>query len=83
MTKRRGIDRALAAWRRRELQFPPFVRRMTPDALDFATGAYPPSTYTISADGHAITCGVCGLTSYHPRDVSERFCGHCHVFHEG
>src|SRR5262245_3231344 len=29
-----------------------------------------------------ITCSLCGLRSYHPRDVEERYCGKCHVFHE-
>jgi len=30
----------------------------------------------------AIRCLVCGLTSLHPRDVSERFCGCCYRFHD-
>jgi hypothetical protein len=30
----------------------------------------------------SITCFTCGRTSYHPDDVRQRFCGHCHVFHE-
>jgi len=29
-----------------------------------------------------IQCLVCGSTSYHPRDIAERYCGLCHVFHE-
>jgi len=32
--------------------------------------------------GQAITCHICHLTSYHPKDVENRYCGHCHVFHE-
>ena len=32
--------RALELWRAREMTFPPRVRRMTPDALDYATGAW-------------------------------------------
>ena len=31
---------ALKLWREREQTFPPFVRRMKPDALDYATGAF-------------------------------------------
>ena len=31
----------------------------------------------------SITCLVCGMTSHHPQDVAQRYCGHCHVFHEG
>lgn len=39
-------------------------------------------TYTIAADGKSITCKRCKRTSYHPRDIEERYCGSCHVFHE-
>lgn len=31
---------ALAMWREREMDFPPRVRRMNPDAIDRATGAW-------------------------------------------
>lgn len=35
------------------------------------------------ADGQtAIFCGTCGRRSWSPRDISERFCGHCCKFHE-
>lgn len=27
-----------------------------------------------------ILCKACGLTSYHPKDVEERYCGNCHRF---
>jgi hypothetical protein len=30
----------------------------------------------------SITCPVCGLTSYNPNDVRERYCVRCHQFHE-
>lgn len=29
-----------------------------------------------------ILCHRCRRVSYHPRDVSERYCGSCHVFHD-
>jgi hypothetical protein len=29
-----------------------------------------------------IRCHTCHLTSYHPKDVEERYCGNCHRFHE-
>jgi hypothetical protein len=29
----------------------------------------------------SITCHTCGMTSYHPQDVANRYCGHCKVFH--
>lgn len=37
-------------------------------------------TYTIK-DGQ-ITCLLCNRTSNHPRDVAEKYCGSCHVFHD-
>lgn len=29
----------------------------------------------------AITCFTCGRTSHHPKDVEERYCGQCKVYH--
>lgn len=28
----------------------------------------------------SFTCPWCGSTSWHPSDVAEEYCGHCHVF---
>jgi hypothetical protein len=41
-------------------------------------------TYKILSDdfGLAIKCLLCGLRSYHPSDVEQRYCAQCHVFHE-
>jgi hypothetical protein len=33
-------------------------------------------------DGRAIKCLVCGWVSWHPTDVEQRYCGHCHRFLE-
>ena len=33
-------ERALEMWQQREMDFPPRVRRMHPDALDMASGAW-------------------------------------------
>jgi hypothetical protein len=30
----------------------------------------------------SITCPRCGRTSYHPKDISEKYCGACHLFHD-
>jgi len=38
--------------------------------------------YEIVEGGAAIKCLTCNLTSYHPEDVTQRYCGKCHVFHE-
>lgn len=40
------------------------------------------AAYTIAADGSAITCHRCGLTSHNPNDVEHRYCDHCKVFHD-
>lgn len=40
------------------------------------------TSYTISADGKAITCAECGLTSHNPNDVATRYCGQCKAFHD-
>lgn len=29
-----------------------------------------------------ITCPRCGWSSHNPNDVAQRYCGHCHVFHD-
>jgi hypothetical protein len=42
-------------------------------------------TYEISTDafGHQfIRCLLCGLASYHPEDIQQKYCGYCHVFHD-
>lgn len=39
------------------------------------------TTYIVSPDRETITCLICRRTSHHPMDVSERYCGNCHVFH--
>lgn len=30
----------------------------------------------------AIRCQTCQRVSFHPKDITERYCGACHVFHE-
>lgn len=40
------------------------------------------ATCTISADGRAITCHRCTMTSYHPMDVAHRYCATCKLFHQ-
>ena len=29
-----------------------------------------------------IRCHTCQRISFHPKDIRERYCGACHVFHE-
>lgn len=40
------------------------------------------NTYEIVERGRAIKCLVCGMTSWHPQDVTRRYCGECHRFHK-
>jgi hypothetical protein len=42
----------------------------------------PDQTYQYLEGGAAIQCLLCNQISYHPRDVAERYCGRCHVFHD-
>jgi len=37
-------------------------------------------TYEL-VEGPGIKCLKCGLTSFHPADVSNLYCGNCHAFH--
>jgi hypothetical protein len=37
----------------------------------------------VRPDGRTgIRCLGCGLTSWNPKDVANRYCGFCHAFHE-
>jgi hypothetical protein len=38
-------------------------------------------SFQIAPDGGAIQCLICGMTSYNPNDVREKYCGNCHAFH--
>lgn len=42
----------------------------------------PDPGYTITADRRAITCTVCGKTSYNQNDIDRLFCVKCDVYHE-
>lgn len=36
---------------------------------------------TVTAPGvPSFTCPVCGMTSYHPADIANGYCGNCHAF---
>jgi hypothetical protein len=40
MTNQELYNAAIELWRKREMDFPPRVRRMSPDAIDMASGAW-------------------------------------------
>lgn len=39
-------------------------------------------THEIVEDGRAIRCLKCGKVSYNQNDVTVRYCGFCHIFHD-
>ena len=39
-------------------------------------------TYAIGASGKNITCLDCGLISWNPEDVRQRYCVYCREFHD-
>lgn len=39
-------------------------------------------TYVIGAHGRWIKCLTCRMTSHHPEDVAQKYCGNCHKFHK-
>jgi hypothetical protein len=39
-------------------------------------------TYDLERGGLSIRCRLCGRVSHHVGDVDNRYCGHCHLFHE-
>ena len=50
----------------------------TINKITYPTG----KTYEILHNGQAIKCLFCGLISYNLNDINNRYCGHCHKFHE-
>lgn len=56
---------------------PTAVKTTPPRPHVLATAAM---TYDIGPDW--IRCRRCGRTSHAPKDVSEKYCGHCHKFHQ-
>jgi ribosomal protein L37E len=39
-------------------------------------------TYRLVEGGLAITCLICGRTSWNKKDVEYKYCGYCHKFHD-
>lgn len=37
--------------------------------------------YDDSVGEWCITCKVCKMTSYYPKDIEHQYCGNCHQFH--
>jgi len=38
--------------------------------------------FTARSGVPAIKCLRCGMCSFHPDDIAQRYCGHCHEFHQ-
>lgn len=39
-------------------------------------------TFTIDQEANSITCLRCKKTSFNPNDVTNKYCGNCHMYHE-
>ena len=42
------------------------------------------ATYVLRSNSlpqDSILCLCCSMTSYHPTDIRERYCGFCHAYH--
>lgn len=37
---------------------------------------------TVKGREVSITCYTCGLASYNPNDIENKYCGNCHKFHD-
>jgi len=70
-------------WLRRNIsaERDPKVRGAFIEAYRAAQAIQGQVTYLLN-DGGSITCLICGLTSHHPEDVRQRYCGRCHCFHD-
>ena len=46
---------------------------------------WPPSgaSAAVCQEQPSIKCPKCGMVSYNPTDVRQKYCGNCHTFHEG
>jgi len=38
--------------------------------------------YLLVDNDKAILCFTCGMLSHNPDDITQKYCGHCHKFHE-
>ena len=61
--------------------------RQDPETLALLRSMCLDSTYLITrvfgrTNQESITCLVCGMTSYHPTDVAQKYCANCHQWHQ-
>jgi ribosomal protein L37E len=54
-----------------DLTFDAYARQLSVLAKENRQKGEPPS----------IACPVCGMTSFHPKDIEERYCAACHNWH--
>jgi hypothetical protein len=77
---RRLAQLAIAYEKAHEVFFPAAAEEMA--TLASLVMAEEGVRYWISPGGDSITCTKCRRTSRNPQDVAQRYCGHCHVFHD-
>jgi len=56
------------------------ARQAVRDLAQYYPGV--PVRYVDNPNRKCITCPRCGMTSYNPNDIRERYCGACHMFHD-
>lgn len=61
-----------------------FLQRINPDSIHsdcirIESNFEPKNMIRIKKD--SITCPQCQMTSYHPEDIKQKYCGNCHQFH--
>lgn len=52
------------------------------DVVAIAPVTYETLSFNDESEAHSITCNICGRTSYNLNDVVQKYCGHCHIFHD-
>jgi hypothetical protein len=64
-------------WHKEEPATPAMIQAFeSGDSVEQAVKWEPPEPLPSS-----ITCPKCGMTSYHPKDIEEQYCGNCHQWH--
>jgi hypothetical protein len=56
--------------------------RLSPEGWQRALERVFRASYRLLDEGRAIECLCCGMISSHPEDVCQRYCRHCHRFHD-
>lgn len=72
-----GHQLGVCACKGGEYEDPPTLTRR-----EAAKAAFEQAQATAAQQQPYIVCPRCGVVSHNPKDVSERYCGRCHRFHD-